>query len=199
MKLNVRLPNLFSGAARGRRSLSADDVALNFSFVLHESSSSLAVRKAAEASRRHSRARTRIEETILDGDPKIVVDAWITASIGLPDNLGAALREAGLPNNDVVFVDRHDGQLQPVLFFREQATLTLASRAAQTVGVAALIVRPGGTSQQLIVRGPFDWGSGPTDALRALEEIIQAHIDQWMPQIRLWPAPAEILFPDEIG
>lgn len=198
MKLNARLPNLFPGTAGGRRSLSSDDLALNFSFVLHDSSSSLVVHKAVEAARRHSRARIRVEGTILDGDAGIVVDTWITVSIGLPENLAAALGKAGLPNNDVVCIDRQGSQLQPALFFREQAAISFAPRVTKTLGVAALILRPGGKSQQLIVRGPFDGVSGRKDALRALETIIQAHVDQWMPTVRLWPVPAEILFPDEI-
>lgn len=198
MKLNARLPNLFSGAARGRRSLSADDLALNFSFVLHESSSSVAVHQAVEASQRHSRVRARIQETVVDGDPSLTVESWITTSIGLPRNLGAALREAGLPANDVIFIDRRDGRLQPAVFFRDQATLALPSRATGTVGVAALVARPRATSQQLMVRGPFDWGTERKAVLRALEEIVQAHVEQWMPESRLWTVPAETAFPDEI-
>jgi hypothetical protein len=199
MKLNARLLNLFSRTARGRRSLSTEDLATNFSFVLHQSSSSATVHQAVEAERRHRRVRARIQETVLDGDPNLTVDTWITTSIGLPNRLDAALRREGLPVRDVIFIDRRDSQLQPAVFFRDQAELSLPSRATGTVGVAALIMRPRASSQQLIVRGPFDWKTGRKDALRALEEVIQAHVEQWMPESRLWIVPVEAVFPDEAG
>ena len=197
MKLNARPPNLFSGVARGRRSLSADDLALNFSFVIHESSSSVAVRQAVEVSQRHSRARFRPHETVLDGDRDLAVEDWISTSIGLPGDLRDALREAGLPHGNITCIDRSDGQLQPAVFFRDQADLSLPVHATVTVGVAALVMRPGGASQQLIVRGPFRWSAERKAALLALEEIIQAHAEQWMPKSRLWIVPAEVVFPDE--
>ncbi len=198
MKLIARLLNLFSGAARGRHSLSTDDLALNFSFVLHEASSSTAVRHAMEASRRHRRTRFRPRETVLDGDRELAVNGWISASIGLPGALGNALREAGLPSDNITIIDRRAGQLQPAVFFRDQADLSLPARVTGTVGVAALIVRPGGASQQLIVRGPFQLSTERKAVLKTVEEIIQAHAEQWMPELRLWTAPAEAVFPNDV-
>jgi hypothetical protein len=115
----------------------------------------------------------------------------------LPGQLRNALRDAELPDADITFIDRQDGYLQPAIFFRDQATLSLPAQATETVGVAALVVRPGGASRQLIVRGPFDWNTERKAALQALEEIIQAHAEQWVPQSRLWILPAEKIFPDE--
>lgn len=199
MKRNARVPNLFSGVVRGRRSLSADDLAINFSFVLHESSSSVAVRQVVEASLRHSQARFRPKETVLDGDRSLAVDGWLSTSIGLPADLRDALRGSGLPDANITFVDRRDAQIVPAIFFRDQATLFFPSQVTGMFGVAALIVRPGGASQQLIVRGPFDWKTEHKPALRALEEIIQAHAEQWTPRSRLWVVPAEVIFPDEFA
>lgn len=196
MDLNARASALVSRLARGRRSLSSQDLAINFSFVLHESSESAAVDRAVEASQRHRRARFRPRETILDGGRDLTVEGWISTSIGLPEDLRGALRETGLPDSGITFIDRRDVPLQPAVFFRGQASLCLPA-GINTVGVAALIARPGGASQQLIVRGPFHGKAQYKAALRALEEIIQAHAEQWMPKSRLWVVPAEVIFRDE--
>jgi hypothetical protein len=50
----------------------------------------------------------------------------------------------------------------------------------------------------LIVHGPFDWPTDQRAAIRAVEQVIQAHVGQWMPSRALWSAPAEVLLPDEV-
>lgn len=198
MKPIARVTALLSRAARGRRSLSVGDLAVNFSFVMHETSSSIAVLQAVQASQRHSRARFRSGDTILDGDRGLAVDHWISTSIGLPNELTSALRDGKLPDANITFIDRRDAHSQPVTFFRDQATLSLPAHTTGAVGVAALIVRPGGASRQLIVRGPFDWRTERKTALRAIETIIQAHAEQWMPESRLWVAPAENILLEKV-
>ncbi len=198
MTLNARVSTLLSRVGRGRRSLNAAELAVNFSFVLHDSSSSTTVRNAVNASLSHRAARFHERQTVLDGGATFDVDTWLTTSIGLPGQLGAALGDAGLKNTRLVNIDERYGPLQLVPLFRATAELNLPPSGSNIVGVAALVVRPMGRSRQLIVRGPFDWRSERENALGALEAIVQAHIDQWKPQSVLWPAPAEILLPGEV-
>jgi hypothetical protein len=69
---------------------------------------------------------------------------------------------------------------------------------AGSVGVAALVLRPGGRVTQLALRGPFAWPDEQLGALRALERLIQAHVEQWTPPRGLWDVPAELALADEI-
>jgi hypothetical protein len=70
---------------------------------------------------------------------------------------------------------------------------------AARVGVAAIVLRPGARTTQLALRGPFAWPHEESDALRALERLIQAWVDQWTPARALWDAPAEAALGDEVS
>jgi hypothetical protein len=123
------------------------------------------------------------------------VDKWLTARLGLPRLLAAAL---GVSLDVVLSVDTPDTPPQPAIFFGAPTTLALPDRDSARVGVAALILRPGRRTSHLAIAGVHDWPSERDDALRSLERLIQAHAGQWMPTRALWNAPAEVLLPDEV-
>jgi hypothetical protein len=198
MMRNARLPVLFRRAGGGRRSLDKHSMAVNLSFVLHESSSSVTVRHAARASHRHASRRARRGDTVVDGPPSIEIDTWLAPSVGFPEELPAALDGAGYADRRIYFIDGGAGEKREAMFFRSRANLTLPGHNIRQVGVAAFIERPGGGSRQLIVRGPFPWAIDGADALRAVETIIQAHVEQWIPGAQLWPVPAEVSLAGEI-
>jgi hypothetical protein len=175
----------------GGRSRAPDRVlAINYSFVLHDASGSEAVLAAVRAARS---GRTGCH-TIIDGDTNINVDAYLVPSIGDTGDIASLIEN----HSPLVRIDRHDEPLRNVTFFRAPARLTLPDDDIRSVAVAALVNRPGGRSRQMIVRGPYSWPSDQQGALRALESLIQAHLDQWLPPAQLWSGPAEDLLADEV-
>ena len=184
----------------GHRRLDERALALNFSFVLHEPSTSPAVRNAVQACFNHSRSIARV------GSPPVVatatsdpgsdhVDLWLTSTIGLPHHLPNAL---GATPDCIVTVDRRSDKFRSVRFFSATAELVLPDEGGRCVGVGGLILRPGGRSSILVTSGPFRWPDEQEAALRGLERLVQAHAGQWMPKRALWPGPAETLLRAEV-
>ncbi len=154
---------------------------MNFSHVLHEPVDHPTIASAVRAAGKPMPA-VRNPETVVDNRVTGQGNTWLTASIGLPDRLPELL---DVPSSSVITIDRGDGPLQEVSFFNAPAMLTLPDPEG-TVGVAAVILRPGGRSIQLVSRGPFALPVQLPEALRELESLIQAHADQWKPRARLW-------------
>lgn len=195
MALNARDRILSGRLRRGRCRLSDEEWTANLSFVLHERSDSPAVRAALRAARAHAERRPIATTIIHDGEPPAGVDVWLAPSTGVSTNLAKALTDHGA-TGPVFFID--DGQpTHSVPFFRATAELRLPADPGMA-GVAALVQRPGGRSLQLITRGPFRWPQERAETLRALEVIIQAHVEQWTPARQLWTGPIEDLLPDEV-
>lgn len=176
------------------------DLALNLSFVLHEPSTSRAIRSAVRAVRTHEQRVTQIATVepngiVISNERPDEVEYWISARIGVPRLLPVAL---GVPPDQVVLVDADLTKTSPARFFRADASLVLPPESTRRVGVAALVLRPDRQTMHLNLSGVFDWPAECEPALRALERIIQAHVSQWMPGRPLWPATAEFLLPDEV-
>jgi hypothetical protein len=176
---------------------------LNLSFVLHEASTSAAVADAALASddryglrRGPAPDQTPKNQIVgLDKLSQLAPDVVLTAQIGLPAVLGACA--ARLPHPPaIVAIDAPGTPTVMRSFFRAPARLELPAWQAQRVAVAAAVVRPGGASIELVCVGTFAWPAGESDALRALERLILAHVDQWRPPRALWDAPAEACLPE---
>lgn len=187
-------------ARLGRRNRQNDNahLAVNFSYVLHERSDSQAVTQAVRASIRH-RARMndrrfspRIESRSHEWSND--ADLWLSATIGVPDQLAAVL---AVPRDRIVAVDQQSQNLEPRSLFRNDAALVLPP-SARRVGVAGVILRPNHATAMLVLGGVFDWATQEPEALRAIERLIQAHVGQWMPPRALWSEPAEQRFPDEV-
>lgn len=194
-------------------------LALNLSFVLHEASDSASVRRTAEAAALHAVRARRIRA--LDGADIVVdgivfaPDEWFTVRTGYPHLLVEALSLMGVDRGPVATVDGNPATTR-FPFFRAPAGLALAPHhvdpqtsnipttggieagRCRTVGVVALVARPGGSGAQLIVRGPYQLSGGVNPALRQLESLIQSYANQWMPERALWAAPAEVLLGDEV-
>ena len=208
---------------------------LNLSYVLHERSTSAAVTQASLACQRHAAwlvcAHLPALPATVDGELPVPVDVWLTANVGAPALLQAALSNFGATTWPVVRVDSvgeglappatgrshmaaddlaipasasrdptQEGQAPPLrsaLFFRAPARLALPDGNV-CVGIATLLVRPGGRTTQLALRGPFTWPEQEDEVVRALERLIQAYAGQWMPERGLWDLPAELLLPGEI-
>ncbi|HYI14332.1 MAG TPA: hypothetical protein VEX37_03000 [Thermomicrobiales bacterium] len=128
-------------------------------------------------------------------DDDAEVTYWLTATIGVPHLLADAL---GTSPQTLVLIDAESTSRQTTEFFRAPAQLTLPQAGTHRVGVAALVLRPDRQTSHLAVAGMHEWPGDRDAAIRSLERLIQAHAGQWMPQRALWPAPAEVLMPDEI-
>lgn len=158
-----------------------EDLAINFSHVLHEPPDHPTVQAAVRAAgkRLHVSAHPDI---ILDSTFNDPPDVWLTASIGLPDRLPELLE---VDKAAIIQIDNGNQPTRECHFFGAPARLTLPESTA-TVGVAAVVIRPGGRSLQLIIRGPFTMPHDESQVLRELESLIQSHADQWRPSNRLW-------------
>lgn len=194
----ARLPALRRLVGAGRLRASQDDLALNLSFVLHERSDSDTVKRAARAIRQHARRRHTISGIVVDGPYMPQVDLWLTANLGAPAALEWALSQERYPSAPIHSIDQADAAPTDAEFFRAPAKLSLPGMNPSQVGVAALVLRPGGRDHLLLVRGPFTWPDDQQRTLRMLESMIQAHVAQWMPAVPLWPAAAEDLLESEI-
>ncbi len=193
------LKRLFLPGA-GYRSVDERALALNLSFVLHERSDSAAVRSAIRAVRDHARIVNRLGTTCAKPMTTSELDTsavthWLTATIGMPDLLADAL---GASSERVTMVDADSRSCQTIEFFRASAQLTLPPLDRHTVGVAALVLRPGQRTGHLAVTDVHDWATDADGVIRSLERLVQAHAGQWMPRRALWSAPAETLLPDEV-
>lgn len=192
---------------------------LNLSFVLHEVSDSNVVRRTAEAAALHAARARRVRpldssDIVVDGS-LFVPDEWFAVRIGYPHLLVEALALVGVDRRPIATIDRKPAT-ESAPFFRAPADLALdphhvvsqssatpatggiEAGRGRTVGVVALVARPGGSGAQLIVRGPYHLSGGVDPALRQLESLIQSYADQWMPERALWAAPAEVLLGDEV-
>lgn len=171
----------FPGRSGGHRSISSDDLAINFSHVLHEPADHPSVQAAVEAAgkRQHVAAHP---EVVSDGIINGPVDVWLTVSVGLPDRLPDLL---DVNSASIMLIDLGSNPVRECTFFGAPARLTLPEPGS-TVGIAAAILRPGGRSVQLVARGPFEMPEYEPQAIRELESIIQAHADQWRPTSPLW-------------
>lgn len=134
----------------------------------------------------------------MDGEADLHVDTWLAPTFDGRDPL-TALGDANMQVKRLLAIDKPAESASEVCFFRGPARLALPSDEPQTVGVAGLIVRPYGRSVQLIVRGPFEWPAERGAVIRALEALIQAHVEHWTPAVQLWDVPAEVAIPDEVS
>lgn len=184
---------------RGHDSLDRQVLRQNLSFVLHEHSSSEAVIETANACERHARAIQDVSRggiAIHDTPMRFPETGGLvlTARIGAPELLATTLARRD-PRLRLLFADHIPASTPPVTFFRAEANLTLPASTEQPVVVAGMVMRPGYRSAHLVTHGPFEWPDDRRVILRSLEQLIQAHVDQWMPLQPLWPAPAESLLP----
>jgi hypothetical protein len=136
----------------------------------------------------------------VDGQIDVSVTAWLSAMVGVPHLFMNALRALGsLGPHTLTRLDANDGPVSAHTFFRASASLVLPRTGIERVGVGALVLRPDGHSTQLAIGGVFEWPTQHAEALRAVERLIQAYVDQWLPERALWAAPAETLLAGEIG
>jgi hypothetical protein len=168
-----------------------DAIRTNLSYVLHERSDSPAVRAVAREAARHRQrmgsAPGRLRRPVTKVGQLPSSDTLvISASIGLPHLLLAALER---PGADLLLIDG-DGPSIPATFFRGDAELVLPATDC-TVIVAALVLRPGGSSSHLVVSDLRLWPEDRHIILDAVERLIQAFANQWHPAQPLWPVPAE--------
>jgi hypothetical protein len=191
----------------GRRRAAPAHLALNLSYVLHERSDSATVRRVADACLRHAQRSAHAGlpawPKTVDGVPPVNVDLWLSANVGLPALLAGALTQFGAAAAapPVQLIDAtiaaQSLSFREIEFFRAPATLALPD-SVLSIGVAALLLRAGGQTTHLALRGPFAWPAEERAAMRAVERLIQAHVKQWTPTRALWTAPAERLLEDEV-
>lgn len=181
------------------RGPSASILARNYSFVLHEPSSSHAVVElVAQQRRRRVDRRNHVPPNSILGRADITSfrpDIVLTAQIGAPLVLQDLVNRID-PPPAVVTIEAATSAASNREFFRAPASLTLPLAAAERVAVAAVVERPGGSSFQLIVSGPYRWPDEEHRVMRALEDLIRTYVDQWLPRRALWAAPAEKLLPE---
>lgn len=176
-------------------------LALNLSYVLHERSGSPAVRGAVAACQKHAAwldGNHDLPLATIDGTTDFPVDAWLTATIGLPRALGNVLRAESGSTAAIIRIDDTSSEVEMATFFRAEAALWLPVPAGATVGVASLVARPGRRDAYLITSGPFRWPDDRVAALRQVERLIQRDADQWAPTRALWAAPSEVLLAGEV-
>jgi hypothetical protein len=172
------------------------------SFVLHERSTSEAVRSTARraianAARLQNPSVSRLSiATRSIPDNLEVVTTWLTPSIGVPAQFADAIAALTGVAPDVMVVDR-PGSVA-VSFFRAPALLRLPGENAHRVGVGALVVRPSGRSAHLRVMGCYQWPQDQAAVVRALESLVQAYADQWIPDRAVWEGSAEQLLDGEV-
>ena len=181
------------------RGPSAFVLALNYSFVLHEPVSSQAVSElvAQQQRRRVERSRQVPPASVLglidfaSCRPDVVLTALVGAPLVLQDLVGRLE-----PPPAVVTIEAATSETKTREFFRAPASLQLPTAAAERLVVAAVVARPGGSSFQLAMSGPYRWPADENRALRGLEDVIRSYIDQWLPGRALWTEPAEQLLPE---
>lgn len=176
---------------------------LNYSYVLHEHSSSRSVRTLLSAALdfNHFLAPTSLDQMPVTRRGTLPASnvPLLTARIGAFSALKRVLTSLGVAPGQVSMVDADQAPLAEHMFFRAPALLHVPEPFPEKVAVAALLVRPGAKSLQLECAGTFRGDERLSDALRALETLIARHVAQWQPQRPLWPAPAEVTLPDEIS
>jgi hypothetical protein len=180
------------------------DLCLNLSYVLHERSTSQAVRQCASRCRSNEKRVQRLTEptgpSVVTGDPTLPHDHVLTAHLGAHAALSRSILAAGgTLAHEIVMIDAPGNDLRSHRFFRATAALRLPSDQPARVMVAALVLRPGGRSTQLAVAGCFDWPDEKALAICAVESLIRSYVDQWSPPRALWADSAEVLLQDEIG
>jgi hypothetical protein len=196
---------------------------LNLSYVLHEPSTSRAVRQAARASRRFARRKgnllrdfSRLNDAelrdclVLHPRTADVLrsyrpgDVIITATVGLPDLLARCIEvtQDSQGSGNITIVDSPSPHPQPteVEFFGATAGLNFGGGSNETreMVVAGLIVRPGRGSLMLTATR-INVGSENHDdgrVCRELESLIRDFVDQWTPEKALWEVPAERAIPE---
>lgn len=208
-RVRAALPRRVAGWRRGRFVVHEESLARNLSYVLHERSDSPAVATVIRRVRTHQHCTSLIvrvaglhlvsdvpdsRHSPAPGQPDVV----LTATLGLPRLLPAALKRVGWSGLPVVAIDDADRHTDTVLLFRAEARVLLPSDTYVRVVVCALILRPGARSAHLRVAGTFGWPDQRGDVLSAIEQLIQAYHDQWMPSRALWSAPAEALLAGEV-
>lgn len=184
------------------RGPSASILALNDSFVLHEPSSSRAVADhvARQTRRRVDRRSYVPPASVLGiGDVRTIrPDVVLTAQIGNPLALQDLLKRLD-PPPAVVTIEQTSSATTSREFFRAPASLALPATPADRLVVAAVVERPGGSTFQLAMSGPYCWPDDEHRALRALEDLIRAYVDQWSPGRALWAESAEQLLPEVLS
>lgn len=191
---------------RGRRrpgfSAQRPYLATNLSYVLHEHSRSDAVQQTVRDIDAHAE---RIQQ--ITGVPAIVaasghlsdeIDVWLVATLGAVPWYRQALQQVVNADRPLACVDGHHADRRAFTFFRGPATLSLDIPDHAGVGVASVVLRPGGHDLQVHIAGPFTWATEADEVLRALERLIQRDVDQWMPPRGLWLEPAEATLGSEI-
>ena len=103
---------------------------------------------------------------------------------------------AKLGVTSVVAVDVPSKTSGSLGFFRAPSRLALPVRAAEKVVVAATVIRPGGSSVDVVSSGLLPSVEASDAWLTALEHLVRTHIDQWRPPEALWDGPAEVLLPE---
>lgn len=189
---------------------------MNFSFVLHEPSDSPAVK--ALAARVHGlRFRENAPAVASDtggGDVDARVppdrlndviggdaladspcDAVLTAHLGVPSLLGRIVDRLPVPSV-MHAIDAATGPFEEADFFRAPARLSLPALLPRRVRAAVVVVRPGGKTVELVCAPARAWPEERSAAIRDLERMILAYVDQWHPPTALWPYPAEVLLPE---
>lgn len=175
----------------------------NLSMVLHEHSGSQAVREVAQRSHKITRNLSRLvssanPETVF-GDTDQAFDLLLTARIGAFNEVATSI--SNLMNREAVrtvFVDGPVSTSVAQQFFRAPAALVLPDQSVTQVLVAALVLRPGGSSTHLQIEGRFSWAQERDEALAAVERLVRAYPEQWFPTRPLWNGPAEQHFPTEV-
>ena len=133
-------------------------------------------------------------ENLVDRAP----DAVLSAHIGMPALLSDVAARLPAPPA-IIAVDSTGRSTREHTFFRAPAELALPDWPTRRLVAAAAVVRPGGNSFELVCSDSFEWPGDAGAALRELERIILAHVDQWHPPRALWAAPAEILLPEVLN
>lgn len=194
-----KVRELIRGPYFSRSSHPPTTLATNYSFVLHEPSSSRAVAMLVSRNRGAGvlEARRRPTETIIGVEALAAAapDTILTARIGDPlalQDIIARIR----PAPQILTIDATGKPAASRTFFGAPAQLVLPSAPSARLIVAAAIVRPGGGSVDLVSFRPFRWPEDCDQILAALEQVIRSHVDQWLPSRALWDAPSEELLPE---
>jgi hypothetical protein len=196
------VPSILRHGARGSALQDKPALRRNLSYVLHEHERSDAVSRVVADCLRHQRQLRSLmqrELPVVSLEPALpagVLD-WISAGVGLPERLQAVLERHSGAAVRVTLVDGLEPDTEALLF-RGLAQLVLPDATPRRIGVAALVLRPGGGSAQLNVTGAFDWPDEVGQALEAVERLIQPFASQWLPRRTLWQARVEEALPGEI-
>lgn len=177
-------------------------LASNLAYVLHEHADSEPVQRVVRDIDAHAGRLARLAAmppvASVQGELSGAIDIWLVASLGAVPWYREALQQVCGTNLSLCWIDAADSDTQPEALFRGPAMLALDISEQAQVGVASVVLRPGGHDLQVNVEGAFVWPTDRYHALRAMERLIQRDVDQWMPLRALWTMPADATLGDEI-